>query len=141
MTTTVEEIARLIGANVDGLDYSLTGDANVFEEDWPNDPDVAVMVSSYGGPEAHAKFPSDEHRVQLMFRASPEDPTSATALWQAAFDYLHALRRVELSDGSTLSWVLAMQAAPVSIGADDNGRQRFTMNLRCERQRPSGNRP
>lgn len=135
MSSLVTELGKLLGANVEGLDYSLTHGGNVFEQDWPNDPDLAVQINSAGGPEPSAKRPSDERNVQLIFRADPEDASTATDLWQRAFDYLHALRRVALSDGSILVWVLAQQAEPVRIGADENGRQRFSMNLRCRVQR------
>lgn len=140
MSSLVSGLGELLGANVAGLNYSLLHGGNVFEQDWPNEPDLAVQINSAGGPEPSAKRPSDDRNVQLIFRANPEDPTGATDLWQRVFDYLHALRRVTLPGGDILVWALVQQAEPIRLGADENGRQRFSMNLVCRVQHVSGHR-
>lgn len=131
MAGIVEGIARELD-NVEGLTYHLTEASNVFEEDMPQEPDLAVSVVSAGGPEPSALHASDEQRVQLTFRAEPGSPHTATELWYRVFRHLHSLRRHELPDGTQLVWAVVMQPAPVRIGADENGRHRFTMNVRCE---------
>lgn len=135
MADIVTGIAQEIGAQVAGLDWSLQGGGNVFEEDWSSEPDLAVVVRSAAGEEAALGFDSHEQRVQLTFRALPEDASSATALWWAVYDRLHGLRYHDLPDGTHLVWSLVMQGAPVTIGDDGNGRQLYTMNVRCEVRR------
>lgn len=132
----IEGLAQYIGAEVDGLDYSLTGTTNVFEEDWPNDPDLAVVVRGSGGPEAALGFDSWQQNAQLMIRSDPENAVLGEQLWWRIYDKLHGLRHTTLPDGTEIVWVLAVQGGPVTIGADENGRQRFSLNVRAEVRRP-----
>lgn len=132
MASVVEGIARELGAEVAGLDYSLTSGGNVFEEDFASEPDLAAAVYSAGGPEGELGMPSNQHNVQIVFRADADDATAAAALWRAAYAHLHGLRRKALPDGTYLVWALVVQRSPVRMGADENGRQRFAMNVRCE---------
>lgn len=132
MASIVEGIARELGAQVAGLDYSLTSGGNVFEEDFASEPDVAAAVYSAGGPEGQLGMPSNQHNLQIVFRADPENATTATDLWRLAYAHLHGLKRKALPDGTYLVWALVVQRTPVRIGADENGRQRFAMNVRCE---------
>jgi hypothetical protein len=136
----VEGIARQIGANVAGLSYSLTNGGNVFEEDMPQEPDLAVAVYSAGGPAPSARRGEDEQDVQLIFRSDPESAVAASNLWYAVFDHLHALRNATLPDGTLIAWALVQQSAPIRLGNDENGRMRYSMNVRCDVRRPSGQR-
>lgn len=139
----VTGLAMAIGAasgGVEGLSWQETGGGNVFEEHMPQEPDVAVSLASAGGPEPDSLHPYHQASVQVTVRGD-DDPQTAKDLWQAVFDYLHGKRNAELPDGTYLVWCLAAQGEPIRIGADDNGRHRFTMNLRCEVRRPSTHRP
>ena len=128
----VTGLARYIGANVVGLDWSLADGGNVFEDHQPADPDLSVTVYSTGGPEPQLAHTSNEQRAQLVFRAEPEAATGATDLWWAVFHVIHGLRRVELPDGTKLAWLIVVNGAPVSMGTDENGRMEFSMNVRAE---------
>lgn len=137
MTTLVEGLARDLGEHVDGLDYSTTSAANVFEEEFGSEPDLAAMVASSGGPEARLQRAgegplSNEQTVQIMFRAPPEQAHLARDLAWAAFRHLHGVTNHPLPGGVNLVWALMVQGAPVRIGADENGRQRYVLNARCE---------
>lgn len=131
----IEGLARELGANVAGLTYSLTSGGNVFELDWPNDPDLAVVVRGSGGPEPVPSHVSNEQHAQIMFRADPELASSAEDLWWRVYDHLATVRRKELPDGTWADWIVVAEGAPITIGADENGRQRFSMNVRAEVRR------
>lgn len=129
----IEGLARELN-EVDGLTYSLTG-GNVFELDWPNDPDLAVVVRGSGGPEAVVDHVSNEQHAQLMFRAEPEAAHTAEALWWAVFWHLSGINHKQLPDGTWVDWIIVRDGGPITIGADENGRQRFSMNVRAEVRR------
>jgi hypothetical protein len=139
-------IAEYLGSVIPGtslypdLVYSASGGANVFVDDLPTEPDVAVGVYIQPGPEADSKLPYDSPGVQIQVRGT-SDPTVGLTLWWAIYSELHALRNVTLPDGTYLVSAIAEQSSPVRMGADGSGRQVYGMNLRTEiinrtRERP-----
>jgi len=128
---TASALAQYIGSTVPGLSWSLGEGGNVFEEQTPPEPDIIVGVYSVGGGEVLTHEPFREPNVQLIVRGN-EDPQSALNLWHLLYNYLHGLRLVQLPDNVWLVSCVVVQSAPIRIGPDENGRYRFSMNLRME---------
>lgn len=139
MSNIVTGLAQALGADVEGLDWVDGPGGNVFEDDMPTEPDTAVGVYSTGGLPASSSAPFDAPTVQIVVRGDG-NPETAKALWWAIYDYLHAKRYVDLPDGTHLAWALVVQSGPFRMGADQNGRHRFSMNVQCETRRPSTHR-
>jgi len=139
-------LAQAIGAEpggVAGLKWSIAAGAtgvNVFEDDMPPEPDLAVGVYSTGGFEADSLLPFDAPTVQVVVRGGA-DPEAARAVWWAIYDFVHALRYTELPNGLFLAYALVVQSGPNRLGTDESGRHRFTMNIRAETRRGSTHRP
>jgi hypothetical protein len=130
-----DAIARGIGTagalKVAGLTYSTTAGGNVFTEALPQDPDVAVVVKSFGGGPPSSLLPYNEASLQILIRGD-EDPGTALALWDAIFAVLQGAPKQTLPDGTILISCLVTQGAPVNIGPDANGRHRLSMNINVE---------
>lgn len=133
-------LAQSIGQNVAGLAWSLAAGGNVFEDDMPPEPDVAVGVYSSGGLPADSKLPFDSPGIEVIVRGDA-NPQTAIDLWWAVYDHVHALRYTTLPDGTFLAWALVEQSGPFRIGPDESGRHRFSMNIQAEQRRPSTHRP
>lgn len=131
-----EAIAEYIGSVVPGLAFSETGGSNIFVDDLPSDPIIAVGVYITPGPESDSKLPYDSPGVQILIRGTV-DPRVALRLWQAIYSELHALRAVTLPGGWYLVACLAEQSSPVRMGADEAGRQIYGLNLRTEVLNPT----
>jgi hypothetical protein len=87
---------------------------------------------SGGGDEADSLHGYDSPSPQVLVRAAAGGAQAALALWEAIYSHLHGLEHTTLPDGSYLVWCIATQSSPARLGPDDNGRQRFSLNLRCE---------
>lgn len=135
----VTEIAQEIGANVEGLDWSLAQGGNVFEDDLPQAPDVAAGVYHVGGDEPDSLLEYDRPTLQITVRGDT-DPQTATVLWGRLYSYLHGLRNKALPGGTWLVSCLAIQSAPVRVGPDENGRHRYNLNLQLEIRNPTAQR-
>lgn len=133
-------IARWIGENIDGLDYSTTEPANVFLDHMPSTPDRAVAVYADAGPEPDAKLPYDPVEWQIVVR-SDADEQWAMQMWSAIFQKLHGLRNTVLPDGTLLIYALARQASPFPLGDDAQGRPQYSCDYRGEIHNPSEARP
>jgi hypothetical protein len=130
-----DAIAQGIGTagplKVAGLTYSAAAGGNVFTEALPQDPDVAVVVKSFGGGPPSSLLPYNEGTLQILIRGN-EDPDTAIALWDALFTVLQGAPKQTLPDGTILISCLVTQGAPVNIGPDANGRHRLSMNIAVE---------
>lgn len=136
-----DEISEWLGANVDGLDYSLTDDTgNVFTDRAPSGPDRAVTVYVGPSPEPDSRLPYDPVNFQVVVR-SDADGSWATAMWKLVRDALHGLRDVTLPGGTVLVYCLATQGSPLRLGDDDNGRPMYSCNFRGEIVATSSARP
>lgn len=142
----LDGLARLIGDDtsggdgVAGLFFSAVTGGNVFVEALPQAPDVCVAIYSTGGAEADTLNPFDSPHVQLVIRGD-RDPRTALDLWYAVYDFVHGLEHVDLEGGTRLMAAIVQQSGPVRMGPDENGRYRFSMNLRLETVNQTSHRP
>lgn len=122
--------------DLDGLVYSESAASNIFLDEAPTEPNRCVTLYPIGGSEADAKLPYDPGSTQIVVRS--DDIDWAMSTWSAIYTRLHALRNTTLPDGTYLAFALVVQAAPVRLGTDQNGRYRYSMNVRTESV-PGGN--
>lgn len=133
-------IARLIGEEVTGLSFNASAPGgNVFVEHLPKTPIRAVAVYSRPGPEASSLHPYDEPHVQIVVRGD-EDPVWAVDMWWAIYTVVHSRRNEDLPDDTHLVYALVIQSGPVHMSPDENGRFRFSMNIRTEIYNPTEQR-
>ncbi|TDD25054.1 hypothetical protein E1287_37625 [Actinomadura sp. KC06] len=135
-----EEFAQLLATRGLGT-FNADGSAGgtIFLAALPTTPDRCKAVALYGGVESSTLLDYDEPRVQIRCRAGT-DPRQAETDAQAVYDTLHGLGRVTLSGGTWLQLAVGIQAGPVYIGRDANGRHEYVTNFRAEISRPSPNR-
>lgn len=113
-------------------DTGVTGD--LFVDTLPQEPDAAVALFGYGGPESHAGHPYDTPSVQVHVRGGA-DPRTSRARAQAIYEALHGLHHTTLPDGTYLVDCIGVQSSPQALGVDGNGRHRHVINFRCEIRR------
>lgn len=112
-----------------------------FIELMPSTPDEAVTLTVYDdGREPDSLLPYDEPRVQVRVRGTT-DPRVSRRRCASIRSHLHGLGPVILPDGTNLILSVAIQAAPGSIGVDDNGRHEHVVNFRMEIRQTSQHRP
>jgi hypothetical protein len=104
---------------------------NGFAEQLPQTPDIAVAITTYGGPEADSKLGYDEPSVQVMVRGTT-DPRVGRDLAARIYSQLHGLGQLQLPDGTWLVSCVGVQSGPVPLGVDGNNRYRFALNFRTE---------
>lgn len=138
--TLLEEFAQLLadrGLGVFHADGSAGG--TIFLAALPTAPDRCKAIATYGGAESSVLLDYDEPRVQIRCRGT-KDPRTAEADAQAVYDALHGLGYFTLPGGTWLQLAVGIQAGPVYIGRDENGRHEYVVNIRAEVSRPSANR-
>ncbi|WP_228974947.1 minor capsid protein [Streptomyces sp. DH12] len=114
------------------LSYDETGvTGDTFIESMPDQPDTAIVLTIYGGPEADSLLGYDEPSVQVRVRGGP-DPRTSRQRCEAIRSELHGLGPVTLPDGTLLLSCIAIQAAAASMGVDDAGRHEHVCNYRLE---------
>ena len=128
-------IAEYIGSVVQGLAYSEAPEGNIFIDDLPTDPEVAVGVYLRPGTEPDSKLPYDPRGVQVLVRGT-SDPRVALTLAEAIYSELLALRNLTLPDGTYLVYALAEQP-PFRMDSDVNGRAIYCLNLQTEIKNPT----
>lgn len=98
------------------------------DKDLPATPNDAVGLYSIGGPPSDVKLGYDDPSVQIIVRggADARDPAGRAAAIYAA---LHGLHDHTLPDGTYVVGCAADQSAPVRLGPDENGRERFSLNF------------
>lgn len=130
-----EGIAQfLTQAPISLLHYSETGASDTFLDNLPQTtPDAGVHVAFYhvGGRESDSRNPDETTALQAIVRGTV-DPRTGTDMWYALYSQLHGLEHVDLPNGDHLIACIVEQAGPIRLGPDENGRHRFSMNLRCE---------
>lgn len=108
----------------------------------PSTPDQCMAIALYGGAESDSKNPYDEPSLQVRVRGPADDSRIAEADAQNVYDTLHGLGPRELTAGGTwLQLAICQNAGPVYIGVDQNGRHEYTVNVRCDVQRSTPQRP
>lgn len=113
---------------------------DIFVDTTPSTPDEAVVIFHTGGGPGDFAHPYDGVTVQLMVRGSA-DPRVSHARAQGLYDAIHGLGHTLLPDGTRLLSAIALQAAPISLGTDENGRHRHVINVDIEIYRPTVLRP
>ncbi|GGM76902.1 hypothetical protein GCM10012275_54490 [Longimycelium tulufanense] len=138
--TLSEEFAYLLaqlGLGEYRVDGSVGG--NIYLAALPQSPDVALAVALYGGSESDSKLGYDEPRVQVRVRGTT-DPRIGEQRAQDVYDALHGLAERWLAGGTLLLSCIGVQAGPIPMGRDGNGRFEYSVNFRAELRRPTINR-
>lgn len=130
-------VHRGIAMQLDGvgdLQYSEVG-GNIFIDQLPEDADRGIAVNASSGlgyeSDSGSKLPYDAFYIHIIVRGGT-NPDWALDTWNAIYSALHGLSYVTLPDGTQLLYAIVTTASPVRIGADGNGRMRYSMNLRGE---------
>ncbi|MEV6569924.1 minor capsid protein [Streptomyces sp. NPDC051577] len=127
----LDDIARYLHER--GLvDYDSEGvGGDLFMEAMPSGPDACVVLTGYGGPEPDSLLPYDLPRVQVRVRGGT-DPRISRRRAKRIRSELHGLSSVVLPGGTNVISCLALQAAPESLGVDDNRRHEHVVNFEFE---------
>ena len=123
--------------------YTSGGDLtdDCFLEYMPPEPDEAVVLTVYDDrTEPDSLLPYDEPRVQVRVRGTTEAGASRRRC-AAIRSHLHGLGPVILPDGTNLISSISIQAAPASMGVDENQRHEHVCNFRMEIRLPTVHRP
>jgi len=139
----MEELAQLLADRGLGT-YHADGTAGgtIYLLALPATPDRCMALAPYGqgATEADSRLPYDEIRFQVRCRGTATDARQAEADAQAVYDSLHGLGMLALAGGTWLQLVLGIQAGPIYMGRDKNGRHELAVNFRAEISRPTPNR-
>ncbi|GAA0638258.1 hypothetical protein GCM10010174_70140 [Kutzneria viridogrisea] len=140
--TLTEEFAQLLHDLALGV-YKADGTAGgtIYLTNLPQAPDAALAVARYGLAEPDSRLHYDEPGIQVRIRDAAADVTVGEARAQAVWDALHGLGLRTLAGGTWLQLAIAQQGSPNYMGRDGNGRHEWTVNLRCEIEHPTPNRP
>ncbi|MFA9432890.1 MULTISPECIES: minor capsid protein [unclassified Egicoccus] len=109
---------------------------DVFIDAMPTTPDVAVVITGYGGPEADVAGGWDHPRIQIRVRGTA-DPRISRSRLQAIYDALHGLSGITLPDGTWLADCHGLQSSPQSLGRDSNGRHEHAINFELDVRNPA----
>ncbi|MGH3862506.1 minor capsid protein [Actinokineospora sp.] len=140
--TLTEEFAQLLedlGLGDYRADGSIGG--TIFLGPLPQDPDLALGVQLYGGPESDSLNSHDEPGLQIKVRGPRNDYRVGEAKAQAVYDLLHGLGRRDLVGGTWLQLAVGVNAGPAPMGRDSNDRPEWVVNFRADIDRPTANRP
>lgn len=137
--TLLEEFASLAAVLQLGV-YSAGTDSTIFVKKLPADPDTAVAVARYGGPEADAALGYDTVSLQYRVRGPATDYRIAETTAQAVYDRHHGLHDRTLPGGTWLVLMVGVQGGPVDLGEDEHGRPEYVINMRAEVARATPNR-
>ncbi|WDZ91144.1 minor capsid protein [Nocardiopsis sp. HUAS JQ3] len=124
----------------DGTPYA-DDEVGLAVDQLPPAPAQVVALTGYNaGPEPDSlQSGADEHRVQFRARGDA-DPRTSRARLRAIFNVLQGLDGVTLPDGTYVVLAVALQADPVSIGVDGNGRHEHVQNYRFVIEAPTAHR-
>ncbi|PRA13357.1 hypothetical protein CQ010_01540 [Arthrobacter sp. MYb211] len=104
----------------------------------PADPDVAIVLSAYGGPD-HEYLPMGDVNVQIRVRGARNAPTGPEETLDAIFDLLHNARYVALVPGiAPVSRIHRKSTVP--MGVDGNNRWEVADNYKVFASHPTQNR-
>lgn len=142
MTTVTEEFALLIDAAGFGT-YPTDPDdtsGSIFLHTQPAEPDEAITVARYAGPDSDSLQGYDLVAFQVRVRGPRHDVGAAETTAQAVYDALHGMRSRALPGGTWLVHLLGTQAGPVFTSVDAKQRAEFVLNFRAELRRITANR-
>lgn len=128
----IVEIAQYLDSH--GLvTYKETGtQGSCFIGHMPPDPDEAVAIFQYGGATSSMTHGYDTPRVQVRVRGTL-DPRVGLQKAQQIYERLHGFHDGKFtSDGFWIVYCQGLQAGPVHIGPDANGRYEYTLNFEIE---------
>jgi len=115
----------------------ISGD--IFMETMPQQPRDAVALMSTGGDEPLVRHPFDTRKFQVLVRGGA-DPRPPLARAEAIYDALQGLAGVTLPDGTYVVAIGAVQAGPIRLGPDENGRHMFSLNFWARVHAPTEHR-
>lgn len=122
-------------------DETLPG-ADCFIADMPPDPADAVMLMPVSGNRPDVKFGYDSPSLQVMTRAA--DFRAGVQRADEIYNELQSLRTITLDEGgpdeARLLDCTAVQAPAYYLGADENGRHKWTQNFDLEIVAPTVHR-
>lgn len=132
----ISEIMVYLANNIESISYSADGTTgNIFDNVLPSSPDLAVMVENTGG------FARDMRNtdyllptIRILVRGT-QDPRTARDLAVEVIDTLGTLGNLNFVADNAEFWVVkcqAIQAMPINIGRDNQGRHRFSCNFELE---------
>ena len=128
------EIGKYLAQEIAGLTYDDSGSTgNVYVGMTPDSPDDVVMVKGSGGEGNDTKLGYDAPTIQVIVRGGPAyDRTAGYNRAREVYDVLAGLTSTALPDGTWLVMARALASEPADIGADENGRQEWSMNFLLE---------
>jgi hypothetical protein len=132
--TGLEGIAKYLDANIAELTFSETSGGNMFIDDMPATQaagPLAVGVYGIGGYETDGSLPYNHGSFQVVVRGG-KDPRVSRAMATRIYDQLQGLRTTELPGGVWVTFVLALQSAPIRLGPDELGNHKHSVNFRYE---------
>lgn len=137
--TLLEEFATL--AQVLGLGtYTQTPASTIYLRKLPDQPDSALAIARYGGPESDAKLGYDTAMLQFRVRGPNTDYRIVETAAQTVYDQLHGLHDRQLPGGTWLVLMVGTQGGPVDLGDDEHNRPEYVINFRAEVEHPTANR-
>lgn len=92
----------------------------------PPQPDEVIVLFPTGGAAPGVRLPYDNPTFQVRVRGS-RDPRTGFSKAMDVYDALQSVHQDQLP-GESVTIIQATQSAPVSIGADENGRIEYTQN-------------
>lgn len=124
----IMEIADYLNAHGVGIydDSGTTG--NIFIDNMPDEPDIAIGLYSSSGMAPDIKTKLRRPGVQIIVRGDRDPLTSAT-LAQQVYNALHATDAKTFTDGGTEILLCAARQEPIRLGPDDNGRYEYSLNF------------
>ncbi|MBF8191658.1 hypothetical protein ITP53_39390 [Nonomuraea sp. K274] len=131
--TLLEEVIAYLG----GLDLDL---GPVYSTKMPAAPDRCMAVARYGGSESLLADNYDQVRLQFRCRGPAADVRVAERDAELIYDALNGLEGITLPGGTWLSLMVGLNAGPVYIGQDANGRDEYTVNFRASVSRTASHR-
>lgn len=128
------EVGKYLGTQIAGVTYDESGSTgNVFIGHSPDTPDEVITIMTTGGLENDTKLGYDSPTIQVIVRGgTPYDRSAGYSRAREVYDVLAGLTSTALPDGTWLVMARALQSEPSDIGADENGRQEWSMNFLLE---------
>lgn len=129
-------LAKYLDAQGIGIYHEDGAGSTIFIEHEPPSPDELIALRGTGGnplPPVGATIGYDEPTVQLIVRGPIDDPRAAYETARALYSALVGLSHVTFDESGTdelrVLLITSTQSEPYHLGADENGRHRYTLNL------------
>lgn len=133
----VEEIAKYLHDSNFGIydpdGTSSNGEGNIFLEDMPDvqdsESDIAIGLFSSGGQTPDIMTSISRPAVQIIVRGG-RDSSDASSLAEQIHNDLHGKTTFYFTPGGTrIMQCACRQSEPIRLGADEQGRMEFSINL------------